>query len=283
MEYTTEVSVEIELDADDIISAFYGDMDELLREMDIAEIISYLINDEEVDALFNRIDNEAIIKYMLEESGGSAEMLDAIPNEITLDYVVHNTDQTAILREVNDDLILKYVTHSIPIAHVRRAFDPLAMDIVDKDEEKPAEEVLSSMDPYDIFRYLSKTCPQQAVHSLLHANDSERTTLTALNAISNESLLKCIAERLPHFALVPKGEEKSTLLSILKDRAADYPWNFTPEEKTWLFSSVEATDLINAIFARGLTLSLMEEFIKRSARLGTDQRLVATQEENNNE
>ena len=159
---------------------------------------------------------------------------------------------------------------------------------------------------------------------MLHANDSERTTLTALNAISNESLLKCIAERLPHFDLVPKGEEKDTptllsmlkkrltfcpsvltreektwlfeeagyeivakdekptLLSILKDRAADYPWNFTSEEKTWLFSSMESTDLINAIFARGLTLSLMEEFIKRSVKLGTDQRLAATQEENNN-
>jgi hypothetical protein len=213
MEFETTVTVEI--DADDIIMGFYGDMDELLREMDIEEIISYLTDNLEVDSLLNRIDNETIIKYMCEESGGSAEMLDAIPNDVTIDYVVHNIDNDAILREVNDDAILRYVTTKIPIAHIRRAFEASSLEIVDKDEK----------------------------------------------------------------------EEKPTLLSILKSSALtphSHRLLLTSEEKTWLFGNLEATDLINAIFARGLTLSLMEEFIKKSVKLGTDQRLVATQEENNN-
>ena len=210
MEFTKEVTVEIDIDADDIVSAFYGNEEELLEEIGVSDIVEFLTDNMETEALLNRLDNEAIIKYLISECGGSTEMLDLIPNEVIVDYVVHNTDNDKLLREVHDDLILKYVTRSIPLPHTKRVFEEAGYEIVHKGE-------------------------------------------------------------------------KPTLLSILKGRDVEYQrLLLTSEEKAWLFGNMEATDLINIIFARRLTLSLMEEFIKRSVKLGTDQRLVALQQEENN-
>jgi hypothetical protein len=261
MEFTKEVTVEIDIDADDIVSAFYGNWDELLCAMDISDIISYLVDNLETDVLLDRLDNEVIIKYLVEESGGATEMLDAIPHDVTVDYVVHNTDNAKLLREVHDDLILKYVTQNISIGHIRQAFEKGNLDVMYKDKkvEKPVEDVLREVPDSLILKYVTQSIPLPHIKR-------------AFGEVGCEIVDK---------------DEKPTLLSLLKSSALtphSHRLLLTSEEKTWLFANLESADLINAIFARGLTLSLMEEFIKRSVTLGTDQRLAALQqEENNNE